>query len=156
MAMLGKGDFYYGAALSVLLSSKMNPVLVDENDDVRVFKIMYGRHKVLAFMKYRSEPNSSGSTWSFSSTKNERARLSSVLENNDELICMILVCGRSVMNKSEVVVLHHEEIRQIFESGNSISVSREKHRKKINVSSNGFIIQVDANRLSTGCLLAET
>lgn len=133
MSKLKEFDFFYGAVLSTLLNKGICPMLVEGNDDRRIYDLTTDKGDFRLFLKYRSLPNQTKKdgylSWQFSLSpddKNELMRFSA----SSKLLSLGLICGNNDMNKSEYAVLHMDEIQQlIVQEKNSFTISRLKGEK---------------------------
>lgn len=141
MSRINIGNFYYGAVLSMLLSRKANPLLVESNKDRQIYDLTTDNNSYLLYIKYRSNKTNTKTrgynSWQFQLSGDEIKELQEIIRGNKKLQ-IILVCGVKKLGHSEIAVIGKDEIQKIMELGKtSFTISRQKHAKVYRVFTDG-------------------
>ncbi|MET3211787.1 UNVERIFIED_CONTAM: hypothetical protein ABIC26_004755 [Paenibacillus sp. PvR008] len=153
MAKVTQADFYFGAALSLLFNNNMIPALIEGGDDRRVYKISTNTSNYDIYMKYRSKRttgNEEYSSWQFIFSEDDINEINKLSNDNFK---MLLICGKEKLNKSEIVILEHNEIKTCLLEADkkSFTISRRKNEKYYRIFMGGGrenSLQIKANLLS--------
>lgn len=152
MSKIKVADFYYGAVHSMLFNSRINPALVEGDDDRQVYDFTTNNVEFRLFIKYRTDKQNTKTddynSWVFSLTENDRIEIQGYLDTTNLVVA--LVCGVIGLGESEIAVLDKDEIKKIIDlQKTSISVSRKKSERAYRISIGGGrdnAMQVKANR----------
>ena len=154
MSKFKEADFYYGAVLSALFNNGISPMLLEGGTDRQVYNFTTNATDFRLFIKYRSEGRAGAKdgyiSWTFVFSYEDVTELKKYIADSQHL-SLGLVCSMKQFNDSEYVVLHKEEIQEIFDAGKtSLTVSRKKGEKAFRISMGGGrenSMSVPSNRL---------
>lgn len=143
MFYLKKQDFYYGAMLSALISKKYRTVLIDGNDDRKIYQFTSDTEPdFIAYFKFCMAPTirENSKSWTFVFSDDE-------IEYIKELICkdinikLILLCGNKDFKNCEIAIVNKNEIEdsifQKSEDKKRITLYREKNYARYLISRGG-------------------
>lgn len=153
MSKVKVADFYYGAVLSILFNSHINPALVEGDEDRQVYDFTTNNVEFRLFIKYRADKQNTKTddynSWVFSLTENDKKEILSYIDHSYNLV-VALVCGVEGLAESEIAVLNKDEIKQILDlQKTSITISRKKNERAFRISIGGGrdnSMQIKANR----------
>jgi hypothetical protein len=152
MSKIKVADFYYGAVLSMLFNSHINPALVEGDDDRQVYDFTTNTGEFRLFIKYRAEKQNTKtddySSWVFTLTESDKKEILGYIDSRNLVVA--LVCGVLGLAESEIAVLNKDEIKQIIDlQKTSITISRKKNERAFRISiggGRGNSIPIKANR----------
>lgn len=153
MSKVKVADFYYGAVLSILFNSHINPALVEGDDDRQVYDFTTNNVEFRLFIKYRAEKQKikkdDYNSWLFSLTDSDKREILGYIDRGYNLV-VALLCGVEGLAESEIAVLDKDEIRRIIDlQKTSITISRKKNERAFRIAIGGGrdnAMQIKANR----------
>ncbi|MCI2046885.1 MAG: hypothetical protein LKJ90_04125 [Faecalibacterium sp.] len=153
MSKLKEADFYYGAILSHLFTNGICPMMIEGGSDRQVYEFTTNQEDFKLFAKYRSMPivtlQDGYSSWQFSFSPSDISELKTYIGDAKHL-SVGLVCGNEPLNKSEIAILHKEEISEILALGKeSLTISRKEGERAFRISIGGGreqAMQIKCNR----------
>ena len=149
-----KGDFFYGAVLSALLSNGIAPALIEkDNKNRRIYKCATNDDEFTLILKYISAPttdNDGYTSWTFG-LEGDLDRLKALLDAPGG-VSLCLIGGTKELNKSKYIALHREDIQEIIIDQGIVNptFSQKKGEKAFRISAGGGrdnAIQIPTKRL---------
>lgn len=120
MCKFKTADFYYGAALSMLLNHGITPKLFENTANRRIYRVTTDNSKFNLLLKYRSNKyiNSGNySGWSFSVTE-DKDLLEDYIKKGEKFY-VALICGDDNPSDSRLVFLDPNDVQQLFANNKS-------------------------------------
>lgn len=153
MARINKQDYYFGAALSRLLSrnNDSRPSLIERPDDgkSRTYNMITNTSDdFYIYMKYCSQETnrcSGARTWQFTFNDADREHIADCVSSGEKTY-IVLICGTKDLNDGEVVILTQNEYAAISHK-KSVTIRLDKNRKQVEVAEKGGAgLQIARNR----------
>ncbi len=141
MSKIKVADFYYGAVLSMLFNSHINPAMVESDDNRQVYDLTTDTGECRLFIKYRADKQDiktpDYNSWLFTLTDRDKQEIIEYLANGYNLV-IALVCGIKGLVDSEIAVLDKDEVHNLLDlDKNSITISRKKNERAYRISVGG-------------------
>jgi len=112
-----KGDFYYGALLSVLINNGISPYILETSDSRKIFELSTNSGKYKIYTKYVTSPkrgsNGKRLLWNFTFNKKEIEEIKRLL-NNEGNLYFAFVCGQKEFETGncEITLLSAEQLKE--------------------------------------------
>jgi hypothetical protein len=147
-------DFYYGAVLSLLFNTGVDPALVESSNSRQIYDFTTDNVDFRIFIKYRTRGRlgvgGNYRSWQFTFSNTDLEEMFRFIKEDRNLL-LALVCGEEKLNESEYAVLNSEEIKQCLGNDKtSITISRLKGEKAFRISIGGgrdSSLKIPSNRV---------
>lgn len=135
MSFLNLSDFYYGSVLSMLINKGLNPILIENSDDRRIYRIDINEGSFVVFLKYRKISDTKKEdykSWNFNFTKEDIERINEYRKDKNFKICLILISDD--MKNSELAILDDGDIEKLLKMNKlSFTITRKKREKAFRI-----------------------
>lgn len=114
MAKIQKRDYYYGAALSLLLSKNKDalPSLIECSDSCCQYLMITDTSKdFYLYMKYTSNEVDKR-TWQFTMTDTDKERINSCIQSGLKTY-IVFICGSDDLSNGEIAILTQNEYAKL-------------------------------------------
>ena len=141
MSKIKVADFYYGAVLSMLFNSKVNPALVESDENRQIYDLTTNDGSCRLYIKYRANKiknlTENYNSWQFVFAPTELDDIKKYIDNGFNL-SLALVCGMEGLSDSEIAVLNKSEVEELLNLEKlSITISRKKNERAYRSSIGG-------------------
>jgi len=116
MPVFTKADFYYGAFLSLLINRDLNPVLIDNDRDLkrRRYSVITNIDSFEFYCKYSTSPSINKTRWDFPFSPNETDVLIDLVTNGVDLT-FAFICYDKNEKAQELAIVSLNEFLQCVE-----------------------------------------
>ncbi|HCF37526.1 MAG TPA: hypothetical protein DER56_00370 [Thermosipho africanus] len=135
MSSLNLSDFYYGSVLSMLINKGLNPILIENSDERRIYRIDINEGSFIIFLKYRKINKTKKKdymSWNFNFTKEDIEKINEFKKDKNFKIALILVSDD--IKNSELAILDVENIEELMKMNKTnFTITRKKRERAFRI-----------------------
>lgn len=135
LSSLNLSDFYYGRVLSMLINKGLNPILIENSDERRIYRIDINEGSFIIFLKYRKINKTKKKdymSWNFNFTKEDIEKINEFKKDKNFKIALILVSDD--IKNSELAILDVENIEELMKMNKTnFTITRKKRERAFRI-----------------------
>jgi hypothetical protein len=135
VSSLNLSDFYYGSVLSMLINKGLNPILIENSDERRIYRIDINEGSFIIFLKYRKINKTKKKdymSWNFNFTKEDIEKINEFKKDKNFKIALILVSDD--IKNSELAILDVENIEELMKMNKTnFTITRKKRERAFRI-----------------------